>query len=69
LPVGIELVVATKERNVSEIEQAIEAGVKIVGENYIKEAQEKVIPLGDKVKWHFIGHLQKNKVKKDSKDI
>ncbi len=64
LPEGVRLVAATKERSVVEIEEAMEAGVEIIGENYIKEAQEKVIPLGSKVKWHFIGHLQKNKVKK-----
>jgi len=64
LPEGVELVAATKERSVAEIEKAIDAGVRIVGENYIKEAEEKVIPLAGKVKWHFIGHLQKNKVKK-----
>ena len=35
----------------------------IVGENYVKEAQEKFAVLSNKAKWHFIGHLQKNKVK------
>jgi len=64
LPKGVELVAATKGRSVAEMEQAMDAGVRIVGENYIKEAQEKVVPLAGKVKWHFIGHLQKNKVKK-----
>lgn len=64
LPCGVRLVAATKERSVDEIEEAMEAGVRIIGENYIKEAQEKVVSLGNKVKWHFIGHLQKNKVKK-----
>lgn len=64
LPEGVELVAAAKERSAAEIAEALEAGVRIVGENYVKEAQEKFSALGNSVKWHFIGHLQKNKVKK-----
>ena len=43
---------------------AIDAGVEIVGENYIQEARRAFDVIGMKAKWHFIGHLQKNKVKK-----
>ena len=64
LPEGVELVAATKQRSAVEVAEALEAGVKIVGENYVKEAQEKFAILGSKAKWHFIGHLQKNKIKK-----
>jgi len=64
LPEGVELVAAAKDRSAGEVEEAIEAGVRIVGENYLKEAQEKFTALGNRAKWHFIGHLQKNKVKK-----
>ena len=64
LPKGIELVAAAKERSAAEVAEVLGAGVKIVGENYVKEAQEKFAVLGNKAKWHFIGHLQKNKVKK-----
>ena len=64
LPSGVELVVAAKSRSVKEILEAIESGVKIIGENYTQEAEEKFNIIGLKVKWHFIGHLQKNKVKK-----
>lgn len=63
LPPGVELEAAVKERNVSQILEAVRAGIKIVGENYVQEAQGKFASIGDKVKWHFIGHLQKNKVK------
>ncbi|MFH1504056.1 MAG: YggS family pyridoxal phosphate-dependent enzyme [Candidatus Omnitrophota bacterium] len=63
LPAGVEIVAAAKERNTAEIEEAISAGVKTVGENYLKEAQSKFEIIGSKVKWHLIGHLQKNKVK------
>ena len=64
LPAGVEIVAATKERSVGEIEQAIKAGIKIVGENYVNEAEEKFELIGGAVNWHFIGHLQRNKVKR-----
>jgi len=64
LPDGVELVAAAKTRKPEEIVEAIEAGVKIIGENYVQEAERASEVVGNKVKWHFIGHLQKNKVKK-----
>jgi len=63
IPKEVELVVATKARTVSEIEEVISAGTNIIGENYVKEADEKYASIGKKVQWHLIGHLQKNKVK------
>ncbi len=64
LPDGIELVAAAKGRTAPEVLQAVDSGIKIIGQNYIQEA-EKIYPLvGNKAKWHLIGHLQKNKVKK-----
>jgi pyridoxal phosphate enzyme (YggS family) len=64
LPKNVQLVAAAKSRTPEEILEAIEAGVKIIGENYIQEAQAALAAIGRRVKWHFIGHLQKNKVKK-----
>jgi pyridoxal phosphate enzyme (YggS family) len=64
IPPGVEVVAATKSRSVEEIREAIAAGIGAVGENYIKEAEEKFGVLGNTVKWHMIGHLQKNKVRK-----
>jgi pyridoxal phosphate enzyme (YggS family) len=64
LPEGVELVAAAKTRTPRELERAVEAGVRIVGENYVQEAAAARAALGDRVRWHFIGHLQKNKVKK-----
>jgi hypothetical protein len=63
LPEGVQLVAATKDRTVEEIITAIEAGVEIIGENYIQSAQDKYSAIGDRCRWHFIGHLQRNKVK------
>jgi pyridoxal phosphate enzyme (YggS family) len=64
LPENVELVAAAKARSPEEIEEAIKAGVKIVGENYVQEARRAFEVIGKEVKWHFIGHLQKNKVKR-----
>jgi hypothetical protein len=64
LPENVTLVAAAKSRTTEEILEAIAAGVKIIGENYIQEAQAAYEVIGRRVKWHFIGHLQKNKVKK-----
>jgi len=64
LPAGVELVGAAKERTPQEIVEAIEGGLKIIGENYVQEAIKAFEIIGNKAAWHFIGHLQKNKVKK-----
>jgi hypothetical protein len=64
LPQGVQLVAAAKTRTPQEISEAVEAGVKIIGENYVQEAEQAFAVIGKKVQWHFIGHLQKNKVKK-----
>ena len=64
LPEGVELVAAAKTRTPEDILRAAESGVKIIGENYVQEAQRAFALVGHRVKWHFIGHLQRNKVKK-----
>ena len=64
LPPGVELVAAAKTRTPEEILKAAEAGIRIVGENYVQEALAAFKVLGRRVRWHFIGHLQRNKVKK-----
>jgi hypothetical protein len=64
LPPGVELVAAAKTRTPEEISMAISAGVKIIGENYIQEAEIARAVIGERARWHFIGSLQKNKVKK-----
>jgi len=59
----IRLVAVSKTVDADGIRQALEAGVKILGENYVQEAQKKIEALGHGVAWHFIGHLQTNKAK------
>ena len=64
LPADIILVAAAKTRTPEEVKAAIDAGVKIVGYNYVQEAERIYQVIGDSVKWHMIGHLQRNKVKR-----
>jgi pyridoxal phosphate enzyme (YggS family) len=62
-PNEIKLVAVSKTVEAARIKEAIEAGVSILGENYIQEAQKKIEEIGRPVSWHFIGHLQSNKAK------
>ena len=63
LPEGVSLVGAAKTRTPQEILEAVEAGLEIIGENYVQEAERAFQVVGGKVKWHMIGHLQSNKAK------
>ena len=57
------LVVVTKYQKLSDISIAYEAGERDFGENKVQEILKKKIELPNDIKWHMIGHLQKNKVK------
>ncbi len=59
----IELVAVTKTVDVDIINGAIDCGVLHIGESRVQELLEKYEQIGDVVKWHLIGHLQRNKVK------
>jgi len=63
LPEGVSLVGAAKTRTPQEILKAVEAGLEIIGENYVQEAERAFQVVGGKAKWHMIGHLQSNKAK------
>jgi pyridoxal phosphate enzyme (YggS family) len=64
LPPGVELVAAAKTRTASEVLEAVEAGVRIVGENYVQEAAAVKPAVGRRARWHLIGRLQTNKAKR-----
>ncbi len=64
LPEGVQLVAAAKTQQPEEILEAVEVGVEIIGENYVQEAERAYDVVGSRAKWHLIGHLQRNKVKK-----
>lgn len=63
-PDEVLLVAVTKNVEVDRILQAVDAGVEIIGENRVQDARQKFEQIGSKVQWHFVGHLQTNKVKK-----
>jgi PLP dependent protein len=63
LPPNVELVAAAKTRAPEEIIEAVEAGVRVVGHNYVQEAARSIAAVGRRCRWHFIGHLQTNKAK------
>jgi len=62
-PGGIQLVAVSKTKPVDQLREALAAGVTALGENYVQELVGKRAEIGDAVQWHFIGHLQTNKVK------
>ena len=59
-----KIIAVTKNQPIEKIKQAIEAGIKIIGENKIQEAEKKFKNTPIKTEKHFIGHLQTNKTKK-----
>jgi pyridoxal phosphate enzyme (YggS family) len=60
---SVTIVAATKYVTRVEMAALVEAGVKVVGENRAQDLEEKHAEYGDAFRWHFIGHLQSNKVK------
>lgn len=62
-PGEITLIAVTKTVDASKIQEAIQAGVTDIGENYVQNAAEKFEVIGNVVRWHMIGHLQTNKVR------
>jgi pyridoxal phosphate enzyme (YggS family) len=59
----IELVAITKTHPAEKVREAIEAGHTLFGENRVQEARAKIPELPSNVRWHFVGHLQKNKIR------
>lgn len=60
---GTRLVAVSKYHPVEALREAYDAGQRIFGESHVQELSAKVQQLPDDVEWHFIGHLQTNKVK------
>ena len=63
LPEHVALVAVSKTKPISDIMEAYNAGQRIFGENKIQELVEKHEQLPEDIKWHMIGHVQRNKVK------
>lgn len=63
LPAGVRLVAVSKFHPVEALEEAYAAGQRIFGESHVQEMTQKYEALPKNIEWHFIGHLQTNKVK------
>lgn len=63
LPDGVELVAVSKFHPVEALKEAYDAGQRIFGESRVQEISQKRLLMPDDVQWHFIGHLQTNKVR------
>src|SRR6266704_820286 len=59
----IELVAITKTHDAEKVREAIEAGQTLFGESRVQEARAKIPELPSNLHWHFVGHLQKNKIR------
>lgn len=60
---GVTVVAATKYVSLADMALLVEAGIEVVGENKAQSLEAKHAEYGDAFRWHFIGHLQSNKVK------
>ena len=63
LPEGVRLVAVSKYHPAEAIREAYEAGQRVFGESHVQELERKRTELPSNIEWHFIGHLQTNKVK------
>jgi len=59
----VELVAISKTHPAEKVREAIEAGQTLFGESRVQEARAKIPELPSNIRWHFVGHLQKNKVR------
>jgi pyridoxal phosphate enzyme (YggS family) len=59
----VELVAITKTHPADKVREAIQAGQTLFGESRVQEARAKIPELPSNIRWHFVGHLQKNKVR------
>ena len=59
----IELLAITKTHPAGKVREAIEAGQTLFGESRVQEARAKIPELPSNIRWHFVGHLQKNKIR------
>ena len=62
LPEGVKLVAVSKTHPVEMLQEAYDAGQRIFGENKVQEMTAKSQALPSDIEWHFIGHVQRNKI-------
>src|SRR5437868_13667560 len=59
----VELVAVSKTHDAARVREAVEAGQRLFGESKVQEARAKIPDLPSNLRWHFVGHLQKNKIR------
>src|SRR4029077_14324728 len=59
----IELIAVTKTHSTEIVREAVDAGQLVFGESKVQEARAKIPLLPSNIRWHFIGHVQKNKIR------
>jgi pyridoxal phosphate enzyme (YggS family) len=59
----VELLAISKTHSAEKVREAVEAGQALFGESRVQEARAKIPELSSNLRWHFVGHLQKNKVR------
>ena len=62
-PADVGLVAITKTHDAERVREALEAGQHVFGESRVQEARAKIPELPSNLRWHFVGHLQKNKIR------
>lgn len=62
-PSTVSLIAVAKTFSADHVREALDAGARAIGENRAQELKEKAAILGSDVEWHFVGHLQTNKVR------
>ena len=62
-PADVQLIAVSKKQDAEKVRAAFDAGQPIFGESKVQEARAKIPLLPSAVRWHFIGHLQKNKIR------
>lgn len=63
IPPHVTLLAAAKTRSLEEVDAVLQAGLTHIGYNYVQEALPIIDKIGNRAKWHMIGHLQRNKAK------
>lgn len=63
-PDEVLIVAVTKTVSAATVQEAVDAGIRLLGENRIQEAASKIASVNGDITWHMVGHLQRNKVKK-----
>lgn len=63
IPENVTLIAVSKTRPVNDLEEAYDTGIRDFGENKVQELTDKYDKLPNDIRWHLIGHLQRNKIK------